>query len=101
MRLGLLEAVAQARVVEAEYQCEAERGKGDLNLAADPGLRGICESDLRRIPVAPVELVEVFVASVAPVFRLSPFSLLCSPLSTAVETKRQLQSAEGKGGYRD
>lgn len=100
MRLELQEAVAQARVVEAEYRCEAKQKEGELNLAADPALRGICESDLRRIPVAPVELVEVFVASVVPVFRLTRFCVLCSPLSTAVETKRRLQSAEGKGGYR-
>ena len=48
-------------VVEAEYQYEAEQAEGDLNLAADPVLRGIYESDRHRIPVARVELVEVFV----------------------------------------
>ena len=60
-RPGLLEAVAQAPIVEAEYQYEGQQAKGALNLAADPTLRGIYESDPRRIPVARVELVEVFV----------------------------------------
>ena len=55
MRLGLLEEVAQAPVVEAEYQYEGEGAAGELNLWADPALPGICESDLRRIRVARVE----------------------------------------------
>ena len=64
MRPGLLEAVAQAPVVEAEYQYEREQAEAELNSAADPALPGICESDPRRIRVACVELVEVFLASV-------------------------------------
>jgi hypothetical protein len=57
-----LEGVAQARVVEAEYYHAAEQAKEELNLAADPALRGIYESGPHRIPAARVELVEVFVA---------------------------------------
>ena len=64
MRPGLLEAVAQAPVVEAGYQYEGEQAVGELNLWADPALPGICESDPRRIRVACVELVEGFLASV-------------------------------------
>jgi hypothetical protein len=96
-----VEAAAQAPVVEVEYQYEEEQAEEELNLAADPALPGICESDLRRIPVAPVELVEVFVPPVIPMFRLTRFSVLCSPLSTATETKQRLQSAAGKVDYRD
>ena len=98
---GLREAVAQAPAVEAEYQCEAQQAEGELNLAADPVLRGIYESDLHRIPVARVELVEVFVASVSSMFRSNRFFLLCLPLSTAAETKLRQQSAERKVDYRD
>jgi len=76
-RPGLLEAVAQAPVVEEEYPYEGEQAAGELNLAADPALRGIYGSDLRRIHVVPVELVEVFVASVIPKFRSNRFWLLC------------------------
>jgi hypothetical protein len=57
-----LEGVAQARVVEAEYYHAREQAKEELNLAADPALRGIYESGLHRIPAARVELVEVFAA---------------------------------------
>jgi hypothetical protein len=96
----LLEAVAQAPVAEAAYQYEGEQAEGELNLAADPALRGIYESDLRRIPVAPVELVEVFVASVRSMFRSNHFCLLCLSLSTAAETKLRQQSAAGKVDYR-
>jgi len=77
MRPGLLEAVAQAPVAEEEYQYEEQQAAGELNLWADPALPGICESDLRRIRVGPVELVEVFVASVIPMVRSNPFCLLC------------------------
>jgi hypothetical protein len=70
-------------------------------LAADPTLRGIYESDLRPIPVAHVELVEVFLASVTSMFRLAGSWLLCSPLSTAAETKPRQQLAERKGDCRD
>jgi len=101
MRLGLLEEVAQAPVVEAEYQYEGEQAEAELNLAADPVLRGIYESDLRRIPVVPVELVEAFVASVSSTFRSNRFCLLCLPLSTAAETKLRQQLAERKVDYRD
>jgi len=101
MRLGLLEEVAQAPVVEAEYQYEGEQEEAELNLAADPVLRGIYESDLRRIPVVPVELVEVFVVSVRSMFRSNRFCLPCLLLSTAAETKLQRQSAARKGDYRD
>jgi len=88
-------------VVEAEYQYEGEQEEAELNLAADPVLREIYESDLRRIPVVPVELVEVFAASVRSMFRSDRFCVLCLPLSTAAETKLQQQSAERKVDYRD
>jgi hypothetical protein len=101
MRLGLLEEVAQVPVVEAEYQYEGEQEEAELNLAADPVLQEIYESDLRRIPVVPVELVEVFAASGRPMFRSDRFCLLCLPLSTAAETKLRQQSAERKVDYRD
>ena len=100
-RVGLLEAVAQAPVVEAEYQYEGEQAKAELNLAADPVLRGIYEFDLHRIPVARVELVEVFVASVSSMFRSNRFCLLCLSFSTTAETKLRRQSAERKVDYRD
>jgi hypothetical protein len=74
---GLLEEVAQAQVAEAEYQYEEQQAAGELNLWADPALPGICESDLRRIRVAPVELVEVFAALVIPMVRSNPSCLLC------------------------
>ena len=77
MRLGLLEEVAQAPVVEAEYQYEGQQEEVELNLAADPALRGIYESGLRPIPVVPVELVEAFVASVSSTFRSNRFCPLC------------------------
>ena len=64
MRLASLAAVAQAPVVEVEYRCEGEQAAGELNLWAGPALPGIFESGPRRIRVARVELVEVFVASV-------------------------------------
>jgi hypothetical protein len=101
MRLGLLEEVAQVPVVEAEYQYEGEQEEAELNLAADPVLRGIYESDLRRIPVVPVELVQVLAASVRSMFRSDRLCLLCLPLSTAAETKLRQQSAERKVDYRD
>jgi hypothetical protein len=96
-----LEAVAQAPVVEAEYQYEEEQAKGELNLAADPALRGIYESDLHRIPVARVELVEGFVASVSSTFRSNRSFLLCLSFSTTAETKPRQQSVEGKVDCRD
>jgi len=99
--LALPEAVAQARVVGAEYRFEAQSAEADLSLAADPVLRGIYESDLHRIPVAPVELVEVFAVSVRSMFRSNRFCLSCLVLSTAAETKPQRQSAARKGDYRD
>jgi hypothetical protein len=98
---GLLGPVAQAPTIEAEHRCEAQQAEAELNLAADPTLRGIYESDLRRIPVAPVELVAVFVASVRSMFRSNRFCLLCLSLSTAAETKLPQQSAERKVDYRD
>ena len=101
MRLGLLEEVAQAPVVEAEYQYEGEQEEAELNLAADPVLRGIYESDLRPIRVVPVELVEVFAAWVRSMFRLNRFCLLCLPLSRAAETKLRQQSAVKKVSYLD
>ena len=101
MRLGLLEEVAQAPVVEAEYLYEGEQEEAGLNLAADPVLRGIYESDLRPIRVVPVELVEVFVASVNSTFRSDRFCLLCLPLSTAAETKLRQQLAVKKVSYLD
>ena len=101
MRPESPEAVAQAPVVEAEYQYEGEQAKGELNLAADPALRGIYESDLNRIPVARVELVEVFVASVSSMFGSNRFCLLCLSFSTAAETRPRQQSAARKVDYRD
>jgi hypothetical protein len=101
MRLGLLEEVAQAPVVEAEYQYEGEQEEAELNLAVDPALRGIYESDLRRTPVVPVELVEVFAASVRSMFRSDRACLICLPLSTAAETKLRQQLAVKKVSYLD
>jgi len=75
--VGVLEAVVQARVVEAGYQFGAEQAKGELNLAADPVLRGIYESDLHRIPVAHVELVEGFAVPASSTFRSNRSFLLC------------------------
>jgi hypothetical protein len=66
---GLLGAVARAPAVEAEHRYEGEQAEGELNSAADPTLRGVYESDLRRIPVARVALVEVIVALVRSMFR--------------------------------
>ena len=85
------EAAEQALGVEAGYQNEAEQAEVELNLAAGRVLRGIYGSDLRRIRVARVELVEVFVALARLIFRSNRFCLLCSPLSTAAETMRRLQ----------
>ena len=99
--MGVLEAVVQARVVEAEYQYEGEQAEGELNLAADPVLREIYESDLHRIPVARVELVEVFVAPVNSMFRSNRSFLLCLSFSTTAETKLRRQLAERKVDYPD
>jgi len=96
-----VEAAAQAPVVEVEYQYEEEQAEEELNLAADPALPGICESALRRIPVAPVELVEVFVALVSSMFRPNRFCRPCLSLSTKAETKLRQQSAEEKVDYRE
>jgi hypothetical protein len=100
-RLGLLEAVAQAPGVEAEYQYEEEQAKGELNLAADPALRGIYESDLNRIRVARVESVEVFVVPVSSMFPSNRSFLLCLSFSTTTETKPRQQLAERKVDYPD
>jgi len=97
----VLGAVVQVRVVEAEYYYEGEQAEGELNLAADPALRGIYESDLNRIPVARVELVEVFVAPVSSMFGSNHSFLLCLPLSTTAETKPRRQLAERKVDYPD
>ena len=72
----------------------------DLNLAADPVLPGIYESDLRLIVPVPGELVEVSVASVISVCRLSRFCWPSSMLSKAAETKPPQRSAERKEDYR-
>ena len=80
---------------------QGEQAQVELNLAADPVLRGICESDLHRIPAVPVELVEVFVVLVSSVSRLNRFCLLCPSFLTAAETKRRQQSAQRKVDYRD
>jgi hypothetical protein len=100
MCLGLREAVAQAPAVEAEYRFEAQRVEAGWTLAAALMLREICESDLRPILPARVELMAVFLAPVIPVFRLNRF---CLPLwlLTATETKPRPQSAERKEDYRD
>ena len=100
-RPGLLEAVAQAPIVEAEYEYEGQQAKGELNLAAGPALRGIYESDLNRIPVARVELVEVLVALVNSMFRSNRSFLLCLSFSTTAETKLRQQLAERKVDYPD
>ena len=97
----LLVAAARAPPVEAEYQYEGEQQEGELNLVADRVLRGIYESDLRRIPEVPVELAEVFPASVRSMFRLNRFCLLCLWLSTAAETKPRQQLAVKKVSYLD
>jgi hypothetical protein len=88
-------------VVEAEYQHEGEQAKGELNLAADPVLLGIYEFDLHRIPVVPVELVEVLVALVNSMFPSNRSFLLCLSFSTTAETKLRRQLAERKVHYRD
>jgi hypothetical protein len=97
----VLEAVAQGPVVEAEYQYEEKQAEEALNLAADPALRGIYESDLHRIPVARVELVEVFEVSVRSMFRSNRSFLLCLSFSTAAETKLRRQLAGRKVDYPD
>ena len=99
--LGLLEAVGQAPTLEAEYQYGGEQAEGELNSAADPVLRGICGSDLRRIRVAPVALVEVIVALVRSMFRSNRFCLICLSLSTTAETKLRQQLAAKKVDYPD
>jgi hypothetical protein len=88
-------------VVEAEDQYEGEQAEEELNLPAAPALRGIYESDLNRIPVGRVELVEVFVGQAHWVFRSNHSFLLCSPLSTTAETKLRQQSVGRKVDYRD
>jgi hypothetical protein len=98
---GLREAVGQGPTVEAEHRCEAQEAEAELRLAAGPALRGIYESDLRPIRVAPVELVEVFVASVSSMFRSNRLCLLCLSFSTAAETKLRRQLAERKVDYQD
>jgi hypothetical protein len=100
MRLGLRAAVAQAPSAEAQYRCEAQPAEAGLKMAVDPVLREICGSDLRPILPARVGLVEVFVASVIPVFRPTRFCLSCLRLSTATETKLRQQSAARKVNYR-
>jgi hypothetical protein len=94
-------AVARAPLVEEEYQYEGEKAEGELNLAADPALREIYESDPRPIRVAHVELVEVFVASVRSMFRSNRLCLLYLSLSTTAETELRQQLAERKVDYRD
>jgi hypothetical protein len=64
-------------------------------------LQGIYESDLHRIQVARVELVEVFVVPVSSTFRSNRSFLLCLSFSTTAETKLRQQSAERKVDYRD
>jgi hypothetical protein len=64
-------------------------------------LQGIYESDLRRIPVAPIELVEVFVVSVSSMFCSNRFCLPYLSLSTAAETKLPQQLAARKVDYPD
>ena len=91
MRVALPEAAELAPSVEEEYRCEAQWAAEELSLAADRVLREICGSDLRPIAVAPVELVEVFVASMSSMFRLNRFCLPCALLSTATGTTPRLQ----------
>jgi hypothetical protein len=93
--------VARAPLVGAEYQTEGEPAEEELNLAADPALRGIYEYDLHRIPVAHVELIEVFLTLGSSMFRSNRFCLLYLPLSTTTETKLRQQLTERKVDYRD
>ncbi len=99
--MGALEGVVQVPVVEAEYSYEGEQAKEELNLAVDPALQGIYEFDLHQIPVARVELVGVFVASVNSTFRSNRSFLLCLSFSTTAETKLRQRLAERKVDYRD
>ena len=94
------EAAEQALRVEAGYQNEAQQAEVELNLAAGPVLQGIYGSDLRRIRVARVEFVEVFVASASLMFCSNRFCLLCLSFSTATETKLRQQSGARKVRYR-
>jgi len=100
MLVGSRQAVERELRVEAEYRCEGQPVLAGLTLAAVLTLREICEPDLRPIPVAAVELVEVFVASVSSMFRLNRFCLSCLLLSTAAETKPRPRSTARKAGYR-
>ena len=101
MGVVLLSAVVQRRRVEAEYRCVARPAEAGLRSGAVPVLREIYESDLRLIPVAHVELVEVSVAPVSSMFRSNRFCVLCLSFSTAAETKLRQQLAERKVDYRD
>jgi len=94
-------AAVQAQLVAAEYRCEGEQAEGELNLAADPVLRGTYESDLRPTLPASAGSVAVFVALAIPMaFRLAPFCF-CSAPSTTTETTPPQQLAERKVDYRD
>ena len=99
--MSALEAAQQAPQVEAGYQNEAEQAEVELNLAADPVLRGIYEFDLHRIPVARVELVEVLVALVNSMFRSNRSFLFCLSFSTTAETKPRQRLAGRKVDYPD
>jgi hypothetical protein len=101
MRAALPEAAGLAPSVEEEYRCEVQRGQAGLSLAAGRVLREICESDLRLILSARVELVAVFAASVMPMFCLAAFYVLWPLLSTATEAVPRRQSAGRKEDYRD
>jgi hypothetical protein len=77
----------------------AKEGVADSSLPADPVPQGIYEFDLHPIRVAPVELVEVFVAWVPSMFRSNLFYVPCLQLSIATETKLRQQSEERKIDY--
>jgi hypothetical protein len=100
--VGLLPvAAAPAPAVEAGRRCETKPEEAAWKSVVDPELRGIYESDLRPIPVACVELVEVIVASVSSMCLSNRFCPLCLSFSTKAETKLRQQSAERKVDYRD
>jgi hypothetical protein len=94
MGVELWEAVEQAPAAEVEHPYDAQQVEEGSSLAAVPVLREICESDLRLILSALGGPAEVFAASVMSTFSWTRFCVLCSPFSTATETKLRQQSAE-------
>jgi hypothetical protein len=89
-------AVEQEPTVEAEYRYGGQQAGEELNLVADRELQGICESDLRQIPVTAFELVDALVALVSSRIRSNRSCVFCSAFLRAAETKLRPQSAPGK-----